>query len=602
LVILGINPGYDSTAALLIDGKVKAIVEEERLSRVKLHLGFPRRAIKEVLRIANISPHEVDKVTFSFNDYLKANPLITKLLLSDKGFPFDPENPIQPIDILKKILQTLELREIFNLSYVKASQKNFKKNYDAYLTEFSNLGFKIDSITQVDHHLSHAASAYYGSKFGKCLIVTADGSGDGLSSTISIGENGKIQRLYQTPENSSPGQFYASITSFLGFKAHRHEGKITGLAAFGDPAKCNAILQPCLGLNEDRTSFTCDFTDDSLLNRIKHLPKLAKQKYFRHPVANNYHEYYKKTLSKFSREDIAAATQKHLEDVFIDMIQPLIKKLNLDKISLAGGVFGNVKLNQRILEIEGVNNIYIHPNMGDGGNALGSAWFHHAKELEKNNQEPFLGEKLNHVYLGASYSNELIEKELKSQNVKYKYYDSIEPIIAENIANGIIVGRFNGGMEYGPRALGNRSILASPKESSINDVLNKRLRRTEFMPFAPSVIEEDVQTFFDISKKSSYAAEFMTITCNIHSDKRNLIPAVCHIDGTARPHIVRKEINPSYHKIISEFKKITGIGLIVNTSFNIHEEPIVCTPDDACRAFKQKAIDILAIGNFIVEH
>lgn len=601
MIILGINPGYDSTAALLADGQVLAAVEEERLSRVKMHLGFPRRAIREVLRLGSVDPGDIDCVTFSFVDYLRAHPLITRLLLRDGGFPFDPENALRPGKVLKAVVVATRPGDIMRPSFRVSQDENYWLNVRAYLHELERLGVKVERLTPVDHHLSHAASAYYFSGFDDCLIVTADGSGDGHSLTVSIGRNGKISRIRQTAANASAGFFYSSITAFLGFKAHRHEGKITGLAAYGNPETCYQYLVPCLTVARDKGSLTCDFHNESWLQTAAGLTGIFARRYYRNPVMNLYQAYYRKHLSPFSREDIAAAAQKRLEDVFLELLTPIIRETGLDKLALAGGVFGNVKLNQRLFEIEGVNRIFIHPNMGDGGNALGSAFFTYMKHTAKKDRLPDSKFKIDDVYFGPSFSDPEIEKELKRWGLAYRHCDNIEALVADKLANNQVVGRFNGRMEYGPRALGNRSILANPTDASINAVLNKRLHRTEFMPFAPSVLSEDAQTYFQLSDGNLHAAEFMTITCNIRPDKQRLIPAVCHVDGTARPNVVRRAVNPSYYKIIEEFKNRTGLGVIINTSFNIHEEPIICTPADACIAFRQNAVDALAIGNFIVE-
>ena len=600
MIILGINPGYDGAAALVVDGKIAAVVEEERLSRTKMHLGFPRQSIQEVIRISGIHPSDVNCVTFPFIDYLSAHPTITRLLLQEKGCPVDPENPLDVIKLFKSLLRTVKLSDIFALPKV-SSKANYSRNVDIYLHELKRLGINLDRLVPVDHHMSHAASAYYFSGFDECLIVTADGCGDGHSLTVSIGKNGKITRICHVPDDVSAGYLYASVTAFLGFKAHRHEGKITGLAAFGDPSKCYEHFIPCLKLTEDKGSLTCDFPNGSWLQHVAHLKRLFGNSYYRKPIMNLYDQYYDTHLSSFSREDIAAAAQKRLEDVFTEYLQPIIEETGLHKLALAGGIFANVKLNQRLFELDRVDGIFIHPNMGDGGNALGSAFLTYMTHAAKKDGYCASKFKLEDVYLGPEFSNEEIETELKKRELTYWYCENIEEIIAEKVAKFEIVGRFNGRMEYGPRALGNRSILANPTDTTINTILNKRLRRTEFMPFAPSVLCEDAQAYFQLTDGNLRAAEFMTVTCDVHPSKRKLIPAVCHVDGTARPHVVRQCVNPSFYNILREFKERTGLGTIINTSFNIHEEPIVCTPADACTAFQQNSVDTLAIGNFIVE-
>lgn len=600
MIILGINPGYDSTAALLVDGKVAAIVEEERLSRVKNHLGFPVHAIPEVLRIAGVKGSEVDQVTFSFVEYLHANRLLTELLLSPGGIRFDPENRLAVSQLVKEFASVLSAKNLYSLSPAKSSKLNYKHNQQRYVETLNAMGIPVKSILPVDHHLSHAASAYYSSGFDECLLVTADGSGDGLSASVSIGSQGKIRRIHQTPESFSAGLFYGSITSFLGFKAHRHEGKITGLAAYGDPAACYDELIPCLSIDTNTGGFSCRIRDSWLKNTARRIRDAAGKGFYRHPVVNDYHEYFARTLRNYSREDIAAAAQKRLEDVFVEYLAPIIKSTGIKKLGLAGGVFANVKLNQRLFEMTDIEEVYVHPNMGDGGNALGSAYVAFAKGSNQGSRQ-YMGSALDDVYFGPSYSDREIEVELKNRRLQYTRHEDIEGLTGAKVAEGYIVGRFNGRMEYGPRALGNRTILAHPGNKDINQTLNDRLRRTEFMPFAPSVVAEDVGKYFHVSPGNFKPSEFMTITCNVRKDQAQQIPAVTHIDGTARPHIVKSSVNPSYHRIINAFKARTGLGVVINTSFNIHEEPIVCSPADACRALQENAVDYLSIGKFWVE-
>jgi carbamoyltransferase len=288
--------------------------------------------------------------------------------------------------------------------------------------------------------------------------------------------------------------------------------------------------------------------------------------------------------------------QARLEQVMRDYLQPILRQTGTRKLALAGGVFANVKLNQRLYELPEVDEVYVHPNMGDGGNAVGSA-------LQVCHEEGCNGSTaaMPNVYLGPSFSDREIEEELRRRGLPFARHEDVESQIASRVAAGKVVGRFEGRMEYGPRALGNRSILANPTDPEINDVLNGRLHRTEFMPFAPSVLAEDAPEYFGLSNGSSRAAEFMTITCDVDPEVRDRIPAVTHVDGTARPQVVRKEANPSYHRVLSEFKRQTGLSALVNTSFNIHEQPIVCTPGDACTAYEQGSVDTLAIGRYIVE-
>jgi carbamoyltransferase len=595
MIILGINPGFDAAAALVIDGELVAVVEEERLSRIKMHLGFPRRAITEALRIAGVDPADVDQVTFSFVDYLAAHPVITQLLLRDAGFPFNPETPLEPVKMLRSVLSVAREPGVLSIGTRRASGRFVEQNTAAYLRELHLLGLRVDRLTPVDHHLSHAASAYYGSGYDDCLVVTADGCGDGRSASITHVHDGRFEVIAESPEQNSAGFLYTSVTSFLGFRPHRHEGKVTGLAAYGDPERCYDKFRPCLDVTLDGSALTCEFPEGSWFDTARHLTRLPGRRYYRRPVMNLYEEHYQRHLSDDTREDIAAAVQRRLEDVIVSYVRPALQRTGVRRLALAGGVFANVKLNQRLYELAEVDEIFVQPNMGDGGNAVGSAL--HSAHAGRHTRPGALRD----VYLGPSYDDGEIESELRSRGLAYRRTDHVEAEIAERLAAGAVVGRFAGRMEYGPRALGNRSILASPADASINDALNARLHRTEFMPFAPSVTAEDARSYFELGDGDFRAAEFMTITCDVRPERRAEIPAVTHVDGTARPNVVHEHVNPSYHRTIREFKQRTGLGAIVNTSFNVHEQPIVCTPADACIAYEQGSVDTLAIGNFLVE-
>jgi carbamoyltransferase len=301
-----------------------------------------------------------------------------------------------------------------------------------------------------------------------------------------------------------------------------------------------------------------------------------------------------------SKEDLAAAFQRRLEEVATDFVANAMQVTGQKKLVLAGGVVANVKMNQRIADLPGVESIFVHPGMGDDGISLGAAFYTMAK-IRRQEGKAFRPPRLEHVYLGPEYSAAEIESELRKSGLNYRRSDQVEVEIAKYLAEGKVVARFNGAMEYGPRALGNRSILYSPVDRSVNDWLNKRLSRTEFMPFAPSTLAEYAGQCYEDADMVAHACQFMTITLNCTEWMKEHCPAVVHVDGTARPHLVRADLNPSYYRVIDEFRKLTGIPTVVNTSFNMHEEPIVCSPYDAIRAFKLGHLDVLAIGDFLAE-
>jgi carbamoyltransferase len=301
----------------------------------------------------------------------------------------------------------------------------------------------------------------------------------------------------------------------------------------------------------------------------------------------------------YHREDIAAAAQALLEEHVVQFSRAFVDEIGIPDVVLAGGIFANVKVNQRIAEIDGVDSVFIHPNMGDGGTATGAAMLVWADHLHEQGKvlEP---EKIGNVYYGAGFSESEIQNTLLKYSFNMRRSDNIEADTAELVARKKIVGRFDGRMEYGPRALGNRSILADPTDQTINDWLNDRLKRTEFMPFAPSVLHEAAPKMYRHYSPGEYPSYFMTITFDVEKEWIERAPAVSHVDGTARPQVVTETANPSYYKILKEYEKRTGLPLFVNTSFNMHEEPIVCTPDDALRSLDRGCVDVLSIGPFLV--
>ncbi|MDD5687505.1 MAG: carbamoyltransferase C-terminal domain-containing protein [Elusimicrobia bacterium] len=598
MYILGLNCAHDSTAGLIKDGQIIAAIAEERLTRKKQHLGFPYLAIRECLKIGNIKPKDVDFVTIAFKDYLRGHPFFTNLILTGNS-NIDVANELSLFSLLKEFIrQSVKHGLLFHTKKVSNENENYSRK--AYENTLKKMGFQCPLI-DVEHHLAHAASAYYTSGFNNCLLVTIDGSGDGLSGTVNSGKDGLISRICETHLKFSPGVFYSAVTKYLGFKRHRHEGKITGLAAYGNPEICYPVMANALTLSKDKKSFSTGLNYNfTLFQNLKWFFRLIWGRYFRSQMTNLLLDYFSKKLKKCSRENIAAAAQKRLEDCVVEHVEKMVKDTGLSKVALAGGVFSNVKLNQKISELPVVEDIFIHPDMGDGGTALGGAFVVWAEELQKKGWK-FMPFKIHDVYFGPEYSNEEIKTILEEFNLKYNYYENIEEVIARYIADKYIVGRFSGRMEYGPRALGNRSILVESTDVTVNDWLNKRLCRTEFMPFAPVILSDETNDFFNKFYKSEHAADFMTITFDATEKCVKLAPAICHVDKTARPQVISPDINASYFKIIEEYKKITGLPLLINTSFNAHEEPIICTPADAIKSFLRKNVDILAIGNYIVE-
>ncbi len=599
MYILGLNIGHDATASLIKDGKIIAAIAEERISRVKYHFGFPYGAIKEVMHLAGIKGDSIEYVVLAFENDIKQSPFHYTDTIIDRSGTIDPSNEIDNRTKLNTIKEIIYRKFIGSDKYWKLASEYAEEKIKSALRK---CGIENAELLAKDHHLSHAASAYYEGGKNNALIVTMDGAGDGLCATVSIGDNGKIKRIAEVSDFYSLGRFYSAITKFLGFKRNRHEGKITGLAAYGDPNKLYSLMKQLIDLTEDKKGFYSpiagDLKGDKL--RIKELFNFLKGNYYGHNFTNLYIDFLKKHCSNESREDIAAAAQKLAEDLVVEYIKPFIEETRIYDIVLAGGLFANVKINQRVLEIDKVESVFIHPNMGDGGTATGAAYLLYVDILEKDNKifEPFT---INNVYYGPSFNdNEILEYLKKYNDIEYRKSDKVTDETAELIAKKKVVGWFQGRMEYGPRALGNRSILVDPSNKEINDWLNKRLKRTEFMPFAPSCLIDDADKIFKKYVPGEYPSYFMTITFDVEDEWTGKIEAVNHVDNTARPQVVKENQNPMYYAVLKKYKELTELPLFVNTSFNMHEEPIVCTPDDAIRSLLKDCVDVLVIGNYIV--
>ncbi|MDO8555694.1 MAG: carbamoyltransferase C-terminal domain-containing protein [Nanoarchaeota archaeon] len=541
---------HDTGVALLEDGKIAHAMNEERLSRKKMHLGFPYLSLEYIK--SKIDLDSVDAVAVS--DIPPAH-LFQKI----KFAMFDPSlfmgNPLYAAKgsamMSRWVLKTMHL---------------YREHQRVQNSILDKLG---KPLIRVEHHKSHAASAYFTADQKRCLVVTIDNHGDGICGAVSIGEKNQLTRIDTLPWPHSPGFFYAIVTKVLGFKVGRHEGKITGLAAFGNPNSPVYHEVKKLMWFESGTIKTRNMI--GLRGWIKSL------------------------LKKYSREDLSAAFQRVLEEVVTAYIKFWMDKTGIRDVALAGGVFGNVKLNQRILEA-GAKSIFVHPHMGDGGTGVGAA-MHLA--MDKGKIKPY---RLSNAYFGPSYSDAEIKAELDKNRCKYEKVSDIEGEVAELLAKDKVVAFFSGAMEYGPRALGARSIMYAAIDPKVNDWLNKRLNRTEFMPFAPFTLERFMKKCYNNTDGGLYASEFMTVTFDCTKFMRENSPATVHVDGTARPQLINKSINASYNKVLEEYYKITKIPSLVNTSFNMHEEPIVCSPYDAVRAFKLGHLDYLAIGKYLVKN
>ncbi len=562
MIVLGITDGHDAGAALLKNGKIIAAINEERIVRKKLYTGLPKHSIIKVLELAKVKPEQVDKVAIAATSGMVASLGWTNVSSRKKVYQKIAKNA-------PKVAGSQKFARLQKKVFTAMRNKDTEKYVKA---------IGIDApVEYIDHHLCHAACAYYTGGKKEALVITSDGSGDGLSSTVYAGKNGILRKLKSVPTLNSVAYYYAYVTLLAGFKMFKHEGKITGLAAHGNPEKCYHVFKHCFGYSTKT---------NSPYNNLG-------------SVGEDAVKFLRKHLKQYSKEDYSAAIQKRTEDVTVKYIEEYVKKSGLGHVVLAGGLFANVKVNQRIAEAKGVKSVYIHPHMGDGGIGAGAALYVSAKEIAKQGKG-LMPYKLNNVYFGTSFSNEEIAQAIEAKKMKAEYVKNIEKYIGEKLAKKKIIGHFDGRMEYGPRALGNRSILADPTDKTINNWLNQRLKRTEFMPFAPSILDTAAPKYYENYAKSKYPAQFMTITFN-DTKIAQKAKAVVHVDNTTRPQVVSKIQNPRYYKILQSFKRESGLPIFVNTSFNSHEEPIIHTPENAINSFNLGTVDILVMGNWVME-
>ena len=574
-LVLGIASSHDASACLFRDGQLVAAIAEERLTRVKCDGGrLPQLAIDYVLAAANASRRDVDVVATIYGHFPEAY--------------FRRETPAKELErIIARAVRGVTGKEKatnFSSSNLLKHLRAHGGTFDAHFRRERFLegeGFRPDTrVDFFDHHLTHAAAAAFYCGADEAAIITLDGEGDlDMHYTASTWRDGQLQRvrLADTPGNS-PGFFYETITKLLGFTPNRHEGKVLGLAAMGDPRPLLPAMRRALRASDDGRGFDSDFAGQ--------------------PNAYDLRASYLESVVKGQkREAVAAATQQALEDAVLPVCRSFLAECGLRRLALNGGVFANVKLNQRLAALPEVESLFVFPGMSDTGNSIGAAL------LSLDSQRGWMGRhrrSLEDVYWGPAYEPEGIHAELMERGLQAERLgpDVLIERAAQAIHAGEVVGWFQGRMEFGPRALGNRSMLARATDAGINQSLNARLSRTEFMPFAPSCLAEHAATVFLGVEKAAHAAEFMTVTFDVHPQWRSRVPAVVHVDGTARPQLVRRDRNPRYWQLIERYRQLSGIPLVLNTSFNVHEEPIVCSPAEALTAYVDGRIDCLAIGDF----
>ncbi len=563
-VTLGLSYSYDSGAALLVDGEIVAAINEERLNRIKVYSGFPALSIAECLRIAGIAPRDVRQVAvggrmnFPYESGVESGSATYRL-----------SDALSRAGLLRLLIgnrpAAYALRAFFGNRYNPIFNRHAE-----IMSGLQRLGVTAP-VEYFDHHYCHNASAFYASGFDEAYAVSIDAFGDCFSSRIYRGANGRLELVRTVPAYHSPAHHYAYVTALLGFIPTRHEGKVTGLAAFGNPAETARILRERIDYSTRRKS--------PIVRGLYHKPEL---------------EYLRKALAGYSKEDVAAGVQCVLEDVVSRFLRDNLRDIASSRIVLSGGVAANVRLNQIVREL-GFEDVFVFPHMGDGGLAAGACYASNAGATGAA-----ANKRIRDVYLGTGYGDGEIADALADSGLRWRRSDRIDEEVAANVADGKIVARFVGRMEYGPRALCHRSIFYKADDPRVNTWLNQRLNRTEFMPFAPVMLREDAPRFLaGYDDRRSVAAEYMTITYRVTDDCRALAPAVVHVDGTARPQLVDAATDAHACRMLTEYKRLRGFSVMVNTSFNMHEEPIVRTPREAIESVTQAGLDVLAIGDYL---
>lgn len=588
MYILGIYDGHNATAALIKDGIVIGSVSEERFNGIKNYIGFPYKSIDWLLQKEHIKGGDIDIVA------------IPRLW----GVPVYQDKKIQADSILSLISSIykplLKLRYYVGLLeyhfpvlhhliwplyswsfrfFGKRTSDKMKQVISEYLS------IPISRIRQYEHHMAHAAAAYYGSPFNKkkALVLTIDGEGDLLSATVNVVKDGRWKRLASTPSSCSLGYLYMEVTGFLGMKRNEHEYKVMGLAPYAKEYGVAPIYEK--------------IKDIIVLDPANHLA--FKERFDTHLIGF----FLQKEMKEQRFDNIAGAFQKLVEDRLVEWVSAAIKETGIRTVCMAGGVVMNVKANMKVAELSQVREFFPCPSAGDESTAIGAAYLgyvEYGKELGiKVNPQP-----LEELYLGPEYTNKDIDTYIKKNSINKNFYvtyhSKIETIIAKLLKENKVVARMNGKMEWGARALGNRSILANPSNPENVRIINEQMKLRDFwMPFTPSILKDSADDYIINPKKIS--APYMILTFNSTEKARKELKAAMHpYDFTIRPQLVDSAWNPSYFTIISEFKRLTGIAGVLNTSFNLHGLPIVLSPKEALYAFEHSGLEYLALGNYLI--
>jgi len=556
--ILGISCYYhDAAACLISNGKLVAAAQEERFSRIKNSLDFPINAINYCIQAGEITFSDIDCVVFYEKPFLKFSRVVISHL---KAYPFSFKNFLEtmPNWLKDRLITPLVLKK--------------------------EIGYK-GRVLFIKHHLSHAASSFLVSPFEKAAILTADGVGEWATMTYGVGQGNQITILKEICYPDSLGLLYTAVTTYLGFRPLRGEGKVMGLAGCGKSRyvdKFRKIVQvrPDGSFRLDQRYF--GFNKGLRMYSVKFIRLFGRARSPEGKIEERHC-------------DIAASLQQFIEEILVGIVRQLYNKTKNDNLCLAGGLFLNCVANHRILKETPFKNIFVQPAAGDSGGALGAALYVYNTIL-KNSRNYVM----HHAYFGPDFSTAQIKMALLKHGLSFREINNqlLFKYIARELSQDKIIGWFQGRMEFGPRALGNRSILANPCNPDIKELLNSKVKKREsFRPYAPAVLEEKAQEFFELQ----HLSPFMLLAAKVRADKKNLIPGVIHVDGSARVQSVNKDANSKFWYLIKEFENITGVPILVNTSFNLKGEPIVCTPEDAIKCFQRSEMDYLVLENCVVE-
>ena len=559
--ILGVWDGHDSGAALIKDDKVIAAINEERLTRRKLEIRFPQLSIKTCLRMAGIEPGDIKTVAVSTADFAKT---LGRVAPSTKEAYY----LIRRRKKAPGLLSTIKKQAKYRITEIGPSAlSRFVSTY-CVNAELVRLGFRDHAIRLVDHHLCHAAAAAYWSGFDSCLVLTVDGIGDGLSASVSRLDNGRLTRLANISGRDSMGIFFEHVTNLMNMRELEDEGKVMAIANYAYPIP--DAENPMLDL--------ISVEGMQVRNRYGSLRMYSELK---------------KLLWKYPSEQFAYMAQRTLELKVSQLARNCLRHTGLRRLALAGGVFSNIKLNMQIRLLPEVDVCCVFPHMGDGGLALGAAF-------QANNElNGVAAYSAPDVYWGLSYTDDEILAAIKQSGYRWTTHDNIAQTTAQLIADGNIVFWLQGGMEYGPRSLGRRSILALPNSTRIKDLLNLRLKmRVWYQPFCPSMLAEEAPGL--LQSNDGLINRFMTMGYMVKEERRRDMEGVISIDGSCRPQFVTGN-EPLFQQLLQELKKLTGMGVVLNTSFNVHGDPLVCSPQDAIDTLKKTNNDFLVMSKYLVK-